>query len=135
MTKTHISLGKPIEETLVAQHISLFQNSSTSNDIVTANPVAVQDTYFIARGKTQKPDYNVLVNKGKWNSYDDAFPHANFVYTGKFAYCFWDTGASQIAGVTAQDPYAVQMISPDVHAGYYRLIVSEDGTIAFAKAT
>jgi hypothetical protein len=29
----------------------------------------------------------------------------------------------------------VLMISPDAHAGDYRLIVNDDGSIAFAKAT
>jgi hypothetical protein len=118
----------------MAQHISMFQNNSDKG-AVTANAKATQDTYFVPIGKSTKPDYNVLINKGNWKSYDAAFPGANFIYTARFAYCFWDTGSSQIAGVTAQEPNKVLMISPDAHAGIYRLIVNDDGTIAFAKAS
>ena len=91
----------------MAQHISLFQNNSSGKDAVTANPVQSRDTYFVAKKGSQKPGHNVLINKGSWSSYSAAFPHANFIYTGQFAYCFWDTGESQIAGVTAQEHLAV----------------------------
>jgi hypothetical protein len=122
------------EETPLAQHIAMFQNNSDKG-LVAANPKSTHDTYFVAIGKSKKPDYNVLINKGNWKSFDAAFPEANFIYTGRSAYCFWDTGSSQIAGVTAQEPNKVLMISPDAHAGDYRLIVNDDGSIAFAKAT
>lgn len=119
----------------MAQHISLFQNNSSDKDAVTANPVQQRDTYFIAKKKSQKPGHNVLINKGSWKSYGEAFPHANFIYTGTFAYCFWDTGESQIAGVTAQDPGTVELISPEAHAGDYVLTVNENGKLAFTRAT
>jgi hypothetical protein len=121
----------------MAQHISLFQNNSSGKDAVTANPVQNRDTYFVAKKTSQKPrdGHNVLINKGSWSSYSAAFPHANFIYTGQFAYCFWDTGDSQIAGVTAaQDPTTVQLINADAHAGDYVLSINENGTIAFTKA-
>lgn len=127
--------GETFEETLMAQHISLFQNNSSGKDAVTANPVQSRDTYFVAKKGSQKPGHNVLVNKGSWSSYSAAFPHANFIYTGQFAYCFWDTGESQIAGVTAQEPAKVQLINANGHAGDYVLSINEDGTIAFTKAT
>ena len=40
---------------------------------------------------------------------DEAFPKANFIYTGVYAYCFWDTGQSQIAAVTEQNPNSIQL--------------------------
>jgi hypothetical protein len=117
----------------MAYHISLFQNSSRKN-MVTANPVAQRDTYFIAHGGSKNPDHNVLINKGSWKTYDEAFPNANFIYTGPFAYCFWDTGESQIAAVTDQDPAKVQLIYSG-SAGDHVLTVKADGTIAFTRAT
>jgi hypothetical protein len=113
-------------------HISLFQNSSRK-DVVTANPAAQRDTYFVQTEKSKKPDHNVEINKGKWASYDEAFPTANFIYTGVFAYLFWDTGDSQIAGVTQQDPNTVQLIYSG-SAGDHVLTVKADGKIGFTRA-
>ena len=113
-------------------HISLFQNSSPKN-VVTANPAAQRDTYFIQTERSRKPDHNVEINKGKFTSYDAAFPTANFIYTGVFAYLFWDTGESQIAGVTQQQPNTVQLIFSG-SAGDLVLTVKADGTIGFTKA-
>jgi hypothetical protein len=118
----------------MAQHISLLQNNS-HNDAVTANPEAQRDTYFVAKTGSKKPENNVLINKGSWLNYSSAFPHANFIYTGTHAYCFWDTGDSQIAGVTAQDPNTVILIEPNGHAGNFVLTVKNDGKIGFTKAT
>jgi hypothetical protein len=125
--------GEAFEETLMAQHISLFQNNSSGKDAVTANPVC-RDTYFVAKKGSQKPGHNVLVNKGSWSSYSAAFPTPILSTPGNLL-SFWDTGESQIAGVTAQEPAKVQLINANGHAGDYVLSINEDGTIAFTKAT
>src|SRR5271169_4564882 len=95
--------GRKREETLMAQYISLFQNNSSSKDVFTANPKYAWDTYFIEKRASKTPNNSVLINKGSWTSFDEAFLNTNFIYTGRLSYCFWDTGASQIAGVT-RDP-------------------------------
>lgn len=114
-------------------HISLFQNSS-DNDVLTANPVAQRDTYFISTGGMQSPDHNVEINKGEWSSYDAAFPKANFIYTGDYSYCFWDTGDSQIAGITGQNKGTVQLLYSG-KAGNLVLTINLDGTISFSPAS
>ena len=111
-------------------HISLFQNTSGQHHLVTANPVAQRDTYFILSGGTRNPDHNVEINKGDWETYDAAFPNANFIYTGVYAYCFWDTGESQIAAVSEQQK-GVQLIYKG-GAGDLVLNVKSDGTISFS---
>lgn len=113
-------------------HISLFQNSSKKN-LITANPAAQRDTYFVAPGGSQNPGHNVEINKGSWTSYDAAFPNANFIYTGTFAYCFWDSGESQIFGVTEQNPRSVQVIYAG-GAGDHVLTALSDGTITFTRS-
>jgi Lipoxygenase len=111
-------------------HISLFHNSSDMQNVLTANPVAQRDTYFIAKGGSRKPDNNVLISRGDWPSYDFALSHANFIYTGRFAYCFWDTGKNQIAAVSNRDPGKVQLIYSGTSPNHV-LAVAPDGTIAF----
>jgi hypothetical protein len=115
-------------------HISRFQNSSGQN-LVTANPAAQRDTYFIPSGGSQKPAYNVEINTNTAEkiTYDKAFPQATFIYTGTYAYCFWDTGQSQIAGVTQQDQDSVLLIYSG-GAGDLVLTVQSNGTIAFSRA-
>lgn len=81
----------------MSYHISLFKNESSHN-VVTANPVCNGDTYFIQAAGERIPGKNVLIETGNWSTYDAAFPHANFIYVGSNAYCFWDDGESQIKG-------------------------------------
>jgi hypothetical protein len=114
-------------------HISLFQNLSGKN-VVTAKSVAQRDTYFIAPKGSQKPGHNVQVSKGAWKSYNEAFPHANFIYTGTHAYLFWDSAKSQIVGVTEQNPNKVELIG-EFTGGNLVLTVQPDGTIAFSRAS
>jgi hypothetical protein len=114
-------------------HIALFQNSSTGN-VVTANPVAQRDTYFIVPKGGQNPDHNVEINYGDWTSYGAAFPKANFIHTGTQSYCFWDSGSSQIFAIAEQRPNEVQALYAG-SAGDLELTVQSDGTISFAKAS
>lgn len=114
-------------------HISQFQNNS-DNNVLTANPKAQRDTYFIGPSGTQKPDHNPEINKGNWESYDAAFPQANFISTGVYNYSFWDTGKSQIAAVTDQNQNWVQLIY-EGDAGNLVLNVQSDGTIGFQRAS
>lgn len=116
----------------MAYHISLFQNTSAHN-MVTANPVAQRDTYFISSDGNRNPDHNVEINKGEWTSYDAAFPKANFIYTGTYAYCFWDTGDSEIYAITEQNNTS-QMIYKG-GASNLVLTVKPDGTISFLRAS
>ena len=63
----------------------------------------------------------------------------NYIYTGRFAYCFWDTGrsekgVSEIAVVTQQDPTKVRVIYSG-SAGDHVLAVMPNGTIAFIPET
>ena len=122
----------------MAYHISRFYNLSDTKTLLAANPVTKRDTYFII-GESSKPDNKVLINKGRWKSYDDAFFGANYIYTGRFAYCFWDTGrsekgVSEIAVVTQQDPTKVRVIYSG-SAGDHVLAVMPNGTIAFIPET
>jgi hypothetical protein len=117
----------------MAYHISLVRNMNVSNDAVIANPVSQRDTYFVGKGTYNKPDKKVLISKGNWQSYDEAFPNANFIFTGPLTYCFWDTGQSQIAAVTEQTPTKVQLIYVGT-AGDHMLVINSDATIAFTRA-
>lgn len=112
-------------------HISLFQNASGYN-LVTANPCAQRDTYFISSDGNRNPDHNVEINYGDWDCYDEAFPKANFIYTGAYAYCFWDTGKSQIAAIIDQEKSTQLLYSGG--AGDLVLTVNPDGTISFSRA-
>jgi hypothetical protein len=109
-------------------HISIFHNVSDIKNAVTANPAAKRDTYFIPKGGSNKPIHAVLINKGSWKSYGEAFPHANFIHTGSCAYCFWDTGESQIVAVSDREPTKIQIIYNSIVRDIV-LAVTPDGTI------
>jgi hypothetical protein len=95
---------------MASYHISLFDNSSNTKSAVTAKRSSNRDTYSIEKHKTLTPSNNVEIAKGSWTSYDQAFPNANFIYTGSFSYCFWDDGKRRIAAVTDQEPTKIQVI-------------------------
>ena len=109
-------------------HISLFDNQSPRS-ILTANPVADRDTYFILPESNRNPEHNVEVNRGNWSSYDEAFPSANFIYTGRQAYCFWDSGKSQIFLCDQEGNKKVW----DKSAGDLTLTIDENGSIEFTR--
>jgi len=115
----------------MAYHITTFVNKSVS-DSVTANPAATRDTYFLNPGDGLNPDNPPLLNKGVFKSYMEAFPSANWIYTGVKTYAFWDNGNSQINGVTQQDPGIVQALY-EAPAGDLSLTINADGSITFAK--
>jgi hypothetical protein len=112
-------------------HISLFENASPGN-VVTANPVAQRDTYFIVPNGGKNPDHNVEINGGNWASYAAAFPQANFIHTGAQSFCFWDSGSSQVFAIAEKDPTHVRVIYSG-GAGDLVLKVQPDGGISFAK--
>lgn len=113
-------------------YISLFDNSSNTNNVSISKPGVQQDSYFIAKGGSKKPGQNVLIAKGSWKSYDQAFPHANFLCMGPFACCFWDAGNDQIATAAEQDPTKTQVVYKGT-TGTLVLTVSSNGTIAFTR--
>ena len=117
--------------------VSLIQNNSDMN-VATANPAAQRDTYFVAPNEGRNPDHNVEINHGKqgWRS-EEAFLKSNFIYTGVYAYCFWDSGESQVfafkhnGGGASGNPEAIYAGS----AGDLVLTVNKDGTISFTPAS
>lgn len=116
-------------------HISLFDNSNGQTDVVTANPRAQRDTYFIQAGQSKVPGNFVEINAngGTWTTYQAAFPYANWIYTASKTYCFWDNTKSGINGVTQQDPKTILAIY-NGGAGNLVLTVNSDGTISFKPA-
>ena len=116
-------------------HISLFNNSSGTNNVSVSKPGTPRDAYFIAKGGSKRPipKQEVLIAKGSWNTYDQAFPHANFLCTGSFAYCFWDTGNDQITTASEQDPTKTEVVYKGTK-GTLVLTVNSNGTIAFTRA-
>jgi hypothetical protein len=117
-------------------HISVFHNSSDTKNASTSNPVATRDAYFIPKGGTSQPANKVLISKGSWTSYEQALPHANFIHTGSFGYCFWDAGKGRIAAVTDQEPTKVQVIYSGSSAdNSFLLTVRSDGTIDVTPET
>jgi hypothetical protein len=114
----------------MAQHISMFHNE-TNNGAFTAKAKSKQDYYFIGRGQALKPDQEVLIEKGSWTSFDTALPETNFIFTGNIAYCFWDTGSSQIAGVASNNPHQVLMLADKANAGKFNLTINPNGSIRF----
>jgi hypothetical protein len=103
-------------------------------EAVTANPKTQRDTYFITKGKSVKPSRKVLINTGRWIDFVTAFPHANFIYTGKFAYCFWwDEHRGGIAAATAEEPGEAQLISESISQTDRVLAIYQDGTIHFGN--
>lgn len=116
----------------MAYHITTFVNKSGA-DSVTANPVATRDTYFLNPSAHVNPGHPPLLNKGTFNSYSEAFPNANWIYTGVNTYAFWDSGDSEIFAATQQDPGTIQVLYK-ASAGNLTLTINADGTIAFTAA-
>ena len=118
----------------MAYHITTFVNNSRLES-VTANPKATRDTYFLKPKPEEavKPSHPPLLNKGTFNSYSQAFPIANWIYTGVEAYAFWDSGDSEIFAVTQKDPNTVQVLYK-ASAGNLTLTINGDGSIAFTAA-
>jgi hypothetical protein len=118
----------------MAPHIAIFRNGSSMN-AVTANPKVQRDTYFITKKNVVKPFRRVLINTGRWMDYVAAFPHANFIYTGKLAYCFWwDEYRGGIAAAIAEEPGEAQLISQSASEADRVLAINRDGTIHFGNA-
>ncbi|MES0869493.1 hypothetical protein [Pseudovibrio sp. SCP19] len=113
----------------MAYHIPRFINKSDGN-AVTANPVADRDTYFVREGTEVKPSHNVLINKGSWSSFSAAFGHANYIFTGNEAYCFWDSGDSELV-IASQS--SGTLVRHDESGGDLNLIVDGNGSISFVR--
>ncbi|WP_035239068.1 hypothetical protein [Desulfobacter vibrioformis] len=116
----------------MAYHITTFVNESGLNS-VTANPEATRDTYFLSPGSKVNPQHPPLLNTGTFGSYSQAFPKANWIYTGVETYAFWDSGDSEIFAATQQDPNTVQVLYK-ASAGNLTLTINKDGSIAFTAA-
>jgi hypothetical protein len=116
----------------VAYRIILFQNSSL-NQGVTRNPANSRDNYELPPNRTIYPTNSPLINKTNGRSaknFTEALVWANSISTGVLDYCFWDSGKSEIFGVTQQDPNEVIVLYKG-SGGYKKLTVKSDGKIEF----
>ena len=116
----------------MAYHITKFVNDSKLES-VTANPKSDRDTYFVKPGTLEQPKHPPLLNKGEFDSYSQAFPIANWIYTGTEAYAFWDSGKSEIFAVTQKDPRVVKVLYQG-SAGDLTLTINVNGAIEFKSA-
>ncbi len=117
----------------MAYHIQLFVNNSKGY-AVTANPKTDRDTYFVRGGEKKSPGHNVELNKppnaNDWHSFSSAFDGANYIYTGTDAYCFWDSGDSELmvasynGGTVGRHPNS---------KGTFNLVIDANGSISFVR--
>jgi hypothetical protein len=122
----------------MAYHITAIQNGSTKT-AVTTNTAANRDNALIYPSDTYRPERPILINTGKASLYTDALLFANFMFTQGnknevFDYCFWDTGASEIAMVSQQNPESTKIVYSG-GATNIEIIIESTGQIIFKKAT
>ncbi|QUS55615.1 hypothetical protein [Pseudovibrio brasiliensis] len=113
----------------MAYHIPQFKNKS-SGHAVTANPKTDRDTYFVRAGADVNSSHNVLINKGNWSSFSAAFGEANYIYTGTEAYCFWDSGDSELV-IASQSGSSLVRLKES--AGDLDLLIDANGSINFVR--
>lgn len=119
----------------MAYHIAEFVNNG-SYEALTANPKADRDTYFVETGSQVNPSKRPLINKNgtgtDWNNYQEAFGHANFIYTGSETWCFWDNGESKIFGLKQGDSNPTQLYDGGA-TNNLRVTINKNNDLSFAE--
>lgn len=119
----------------MAYHIAGIGNAS-DRTCATTNPAASRDNYVIDPYEIFVFNYPVEINtpndSDSTADYCHALLWANFLYTGVYDYCFWDTGADAVVAVTQQDPTTNSRLYHGP-ATKLILIVKDDGSIALEE--
>ena len=128
-TKFRLLRADKTGETLMAYHITLFENNS-NNNVVTGKSSAQRDCYFIPPQGSCTPEHNPHIEELSCQNYNDAFLRTNWIHTGPDSYCFWDNQNDGIAGVTEKYPGKLLSLFTG-GAGDLKLTIGNDGTITF----